>query len=51
MPTLEGPAIPLAAHSICVHGDGHGAVAMARRIRDDLTAAGVALEPFLGRAP
>jgi UPF0271 protein len=50
MPTVDGPAIRLAAHSICVHGDGHGAVAMARRIRDDLAAAGITLKPFLGRA-
>jgi UPF0271 protein len=49
MPTLDGPAIPLEAHSICVHGDSEGAIAMARAVREKLTSEGVALEPFLGR--
>src|SRR5207248_7423408 len=43
MPTLDGAAIELAAQSICVHGDGPVAVAMARTLRSDLTAAGVTL--------
>lgn len=47
MPTLDGPAIPLAAQSICVHGDSAGAVAMARTVREGLTAAGVAILPFV----
>jgi 5-oxoprolinase (ATP-hydrolysing) subunit A len=47
MPTLEGEAIPLAAQSICVHGDSPGAVAMARRVRERLTEAGIGLSPFL----
>lgn len=51
MPTLEGKPIPLEAHSICVHGDSPGAVAMARHIRQALEAKGIALEPFLGRKP
>jgi len=50
MPTLDGPAIPLRAESICVHGDSPGAVAMARTIREQLTARGFALEPFLDGA-
>jgi UPF0271 protein len=49
MPTLEGPQIPLAAHSICVHGDSAGAVAMARAVREGLTEAGVTIVPFLPR--
>lgn len=49
MPTLEGPAIALQAQSVCVHGDSPGAVAMARTIREALSARGVALEPFLDR--
>ena len=49
MPTLEGKPIALEAHSICVHGDSPGAVAMARHIRQSLEAKGIALEPFLGR--
>lgn len=47
MPVAGGDAIPLAADSICVHGDNPAAVAMARQIRDRLAAAGVALAPFL----
>ena len=47
MPTLDGGAIPLAAHSICVHGDSAGALAMARHVRAGLNAAGVTVAPFL----
>jgi 5-oxoprolinase (ATP-hydrolysing) subunit A len=47
MPTLEGPRIPLAAQSICVHGDSPGAVLMAHEIRTALGASGVNLVPFL----
>ena len=47
MPTLDGPAIALAAQSICVHGDSPGAVTMARHVRSALSAAGVAIAPFL----
>jgi len=49
MPTLDGPPIALAAHSICVHGDSAGAVAMARTVREALTKAGIAIAPFLPR--
>lgn len=47
MPVLDGAPIPLAAQSICVHGDSSGAVAMASRIRDRLTAQGVEIKGFL----
>lgn len=47
MPVIDGDAIPLAAQSICVHGDSAGAVAMAREIRDRLTAQGVQIASFL----
>ena len=47
MPTLDGPEIPLVAHSICVHGDSPHAVGMARLVRERLTAAGVEIRPFL----
>lgn len=47
MPVAGADPIPLAAHSVCVHGDNPAAVAMARLIRDRLAAAGVALAPFL----
>ena len=49
MPVLGGAPIPLAAQSICVHGDSPGAVAMARHIRAELAAGGIALQPFLRR--
>lgn len=48
MPTVEGGSVRLAAHSICVHGDSPGAVAMARDIRQALTLAGITVAPFLG---
>lgn len=47
MPTIDSGSIKLAAHSICVHGDSPGAVAMAAHIRKGLTAAGIVLAPFL----
>jgi UPF0271 protein len=47
MPVVGGDPIPLAAQSICVHGDSPDAVAMAREIRVRLQAAVVVLAPFL----
>lgn len=47
MPVVDGEPIKLAAQSICVHGDGPRAIAMAAHIRTALTAQGVALKPFL----
>lgn len=49
MPVVGGDPIPLAAQSICVHGDSAGAVTMAQEIRNRLGAAGVSLLPFLPR--
>lgn len=49
MPVIDGPPIRLAAHSVCVHGDGPAAVAMAQGLRDRLAVAGVAVSPFLPR--
>lgn len=46
MPVIDGAPIMLNAHSICVHGDGPAAVAMAQEIRKRLQAAGVAIKPF-----
>ena len=48
MPVIDDAPIRLAAHSICVHGDSAGAVAMARVIRERLNAAGIAVAPFIG---
>lgn len=49
MPVVDGDPISLAAHSICVHGDGPNAVAMARDLRARLTAEGVRIASFAGR--
>ena len=43
----DGSVVPVAARSLCVHGDTPGAVEMARLIRERLTAAGVEPRPFL----
>lgn len=48
MPVINGDPIPLNAHSICVHGDSAGAVAMAREVRDRLVAEGISVQNFLG---
>jgi UPF0271 protein len=42
----DGGELMVDAASICVHGDTAGAVGIARRVRDALTDAGVALAPF-----
>jgi UPF0271 protein len=42
----DGTPLSLRAASICVHGDSPDAVTMARRVRETLAAAGVALAPF-----
>ena len=47
MAVIGGDPIPLAAHSICVHSDTPGAVAMAHLIRDRLLDAGLTPHPFL----
>ncbi|MEP2531623.1 5-oxoprolinase subunit PxpA [Shimia sp.] len=47
MPVIDGDPIKLLAHSICVHGDSSGAVAMAREIQHRLTAEGVQFQSFL----
>lgn len=46
MPVQGGDPVPLAAHSICVHGDSPGAVAMAGEIRARLASAGIGLAAF-----
>lgn len=47
MPVIDGPAIRLAAHSVCIHGDSPEAVAMAQTLRAGLARRGVTLAPFL----
>ena len=46
IPDVDGGPLRLAPDSICVHGDTPGAVDIARRVRSELTGAGVALAPF-----
>ncbi|MGJ8622491.1 MAG: LamB/YcsF family protein [Yoonia sp.] len=47
MPVVDGDPIKLDAHSICVHGDSAGAVAMAREIRARLVDQGVQITSFV----
>lgn len=47
MPTVDGGPIALAAQSICVHGDGPSALAMAKRVRQALEANGFPVRSFL----
>lgn len=47
MPVVDGEPIPLAAQSICLHGDTPGAIEMARTIRARLEGFGVSVAPFL----
>ncbi|WP_170114432.1 5-oxoprolinase subunit PxpA [Litoreibacter ponti] len=47
MPVVGGDPIKLDAHSICVHGDGPAAVAMAREIRARLEAEGITIRSFV----
>lgn len=42
----DGSAVPVAARSLCLHGDTPGAAGLASRVRDALAAAGVAVEAF-----
>jgi len=48
MPTVSGGAVKLNVASICVHGDGPHAVAMATQIRSDLQSNGFDLGAFTG---
>jgi UPF0271 protein len=44
---IDGSLVRVQAESICVHGDSPGAVDMARRVRQVLEDAGVAVRPFV----
>lgn len=44
--SLDGSSIPLRAHTLCVHGDNHGAVELAAGIREALEAGGIAVVPM-----
>jgi UPF0271 protein len=43
---IDGSRVTLEAHSICVHGDTPGAVEMAAKIREAITASGVDIASF-----
>ncbi|MCX4675235.1 LamB/YcsF family protein [Streptomyces sp. NBC_01433] len=43
----DGSRIPVAARSLCVHGDTPGAAALARRVRAALEEAGVSVRAFM----
>jgi UPF0271 protein len=51
MPVIDGDPIPLAAQSICVHGDSAGAVKMAQEIRQRLSAHGIEISSFMTSEP
>lgn len=51
MPVIDGDPIPLAAQSICVHGDSAGAVKMAQEIRRRLSAHGIEISSFMTSEP
>jgi 5-oxoprolinase (ATP-hydrolysing) subunit A len=44
--TIEGTDIEMKADTICLHGDGPRPVALARRLRQDLSAAGIEVRRF-----
>jgi UPF0271 protein len=46
IPCIGGERVPARVDSICVHGDGPQALAIARAVRDGLQAAGVRLRRF-----
>ncbi|GAA5162528.1 LamB/YcsF family protein [Ornithinimicrobium tianjinense] len=48
---VDGTELELGADSVCTHGDSPGAVQMAGAVRQALTAAGVAITPFVGTGP
>jgi UPF0271 protein len=49
--STSGRALPLAAETICVHGDGPNSVEIARTIRTVLTEEGVTVEAWRPRQP
>jgi UPF0271 protein len=45
--TTSGSELPLAAETLCMHSDTPGAAAIARSVRERLTAAGVQIRPLV----
>jgi len=46
--SVNGRDVPIAADTICVHGDGEHAVEFTRELRAALAAAGVGVRPMVG---
>ena len=44
---IDGSTVPVAAQSICVHGDTEGAVAIAVAVRSELEGVGITIRPFV----
>jgi UPF0271 protein len=44
----DGSVVAVRADTLCLHGDGPHAVELARRLREELTAAGVEVRAFAG---
>ena len=44
----DGSAVPIAADTVCLHGDHPRAVEFARRLREELAAAGTTVKAFRG---
>ena len=48
--SVDGSVVGVEAESVCLHGDSPGAVTMARAVRDQLVANGIAVRPFVDPA-
>ncbi|KPH97906.1 UPF0271 protein ybgL [Actinobacteria bacterium OK074] len=44
--SVDGPDIPVACDTVLLHGDTPGAITLARRVREELLAAGVRIAPL-----
>ena len=44
--SVDGHDVAVKADTICLHGDGQRAVASARRLREELQRAGIAIKAF-----
>ena len=44
--STDGLDVPITADTVCVHGDGPHAVAVARRLRQELERAGIEIKAF-----
>ena len=49
--SVDGEVVPVAARSVCTHGDTPDAVALARAVRTALEGAGVVIAPFVAPGP